>query len=565
MKIHAVWTFLLFAAFTALESSSHDFASEIQILPSGCIYKITEGNSYQFPETYSNSGTYIHNPYSGIIWHYSVASGLTGKNTSIGNSADQVFAGTWYGGSKMFTGTGGFGTPVWETPQPSVGANEYWRNWASRSVSSASSDLFYSLSAWEVWDDMGTPGATGDDTLISKNFQVSRYSHSSSVPIWTWDGTGYFLQASVDEPGKTAISGDGSVLAVTGLIDGHLAVMFFSDTSSAPVMIYENPGIAYSARQVRLTSDGSTCIFSCGANLYRVEVATGNLAGTHSLGASTDCFGVSGDGSIVSYGFTSAYIAQWNGTNYGIIHSFPVSSYYAGSAVVSQNGNYAYFGFYRNDYLTNRIYCYDLTQSAIIMTYNYPIGSGTNQDIISWLDCSDDGRWLAAGSWGCQTGGGPEIQVFDNTKPTSPVFTIDTPGSVFHVDISPDGQYISSTGKHVHANTMGSGIDLYFAEIDILNVEEENNSAIGNNGSENICAVRTAGGMVKLSFSLPFESFVTLDIFDAAGRSLGSYINAELISGNHEIQLRLDVSDGVYFYELKTGETFSRGKFFLAK
>lgn len=565
MKMHVVLTVILFTALSTLWSSGYDHSTRIQTFSFGNYHLLSEGNIYPLPETYSNSGACIHNPYSGVVWHYSVASGLTGKNTSIGNTAGQVFAGTWYGGSKMFDGVGGTGSVSWETPQPSVGANEYWRSWASRSVSSGSSDLFYSLSAWEVWDDMGTPGATGDDTLISKNFSVSRYSHSSSVPIWTYDGTGYFLQASVDEPGKTAISDDGTVLAVTGLIDDHLSLLFFSDTSATPIMIYENPGIAYSARQVRLTSDGSTCIFSCGANLYRVDVATGNLIGTHSLGASTDCFGVSGDGSIIAYGFTSAFIAQWNGTNYSVIHSFPVSSYYAGSAVVSQNANFVYFGFYRNDYLTNRIYCYDLTQSTTIMTYNYPVGGGSNQDIISWLDCSDDGRWLVAGSWGCQTGGGPEVQVFDNTKPESPVFTIDTPGSVFHVVMTSDGQYISSTGKHVHANTMGSGIDLYFAQVDVLSVEEDINDIGENYVFEKIYAARTAGGLVKFSFSISEGSFVSLQIFDAAGRSLGSLINTELSAGNHEIESRLDVSDGIYFYELKTGEAFSRGKFFLAK
>ncbi len=63
------------------------------------------------------------------------------------------------------------------------------------------------------------------------------------------------------------------------------------------------------------------------------------------------------------------------------------------------------------------------------------------------------------------------MNVFDDLAPEAPVFSINTPGSVFHVDISSDGRYITSAGKHVHANQMGSGTDVYMAEIDVMGTE----------------------------------------------------------------------------------------------
>ncbi|MBN1151295.1 hypothetical protein JXA84_08770 [candidate division WOR-3 bacterium] len=543
---------------SSLSTASVNSRTFLQITRDGVEYVSRQENS----PTADNNCIALRNPSSGVLWSYSVASGLTGKTTAIGNGASQVFAGTYYGGAKMFTGTGGSGTPVWETTQPAVGTNQYWRYWSSGAAASVNSDIFFCLSSWEVWDDMKTPGSTADDTLISENIQIDKFSHSSATPLWTFDTLNHFIQGSIDDPGKYDLTDDGSMLAIAGTIGGHLAVMFFSDTSPVPVMIYENPSVAYSPRQIRLTSDGSKCIFSCGAVLYRIDVLTGALEATHNLGASTDCFGVSGDGSIVSYGFTSAYIAQWNGVSYSVIHSFPVSGYYAGASAISENGNYVYFGFYKNTYLSNRIYCYDVSLSSLVMTYDYPTGSGSNQDVVSWMECSGDGMRLIVGSWGCQTGGGDEIEVFDISNPTAPVFSINTPGSVFDVTITPDGHYISGTGKHVHANTMGSGIDLYFAEVDLLSVEEQprlpNNPIVSDP-----TLIRLHDGSVRFSFRLASPTEVTIDLYGVNGGKISNVVNSRLEAGEHSFVLDQDISHGVYFLKLSAEEFSVSEKFFV--
>ena len=57
----------------------------------------------------------------------------------------------------------------------------------------------------------------------------------------------------------------------------------------------------------------------------------------------------------------------------------------------------------------------------------------------------------------------PEVHVFERAE-GEPVLTVDTPGSMFDIDIArgPQGRiHIAAAGKHVHANTSGRGGDLY--------------------------------------------------------------------------------------------------------
>lgn len=566
MKKFIIVLSILFISFSSLFSLPYETKTIHEFQSYGDIERIYRENPIAPYRTDNLVNTEYYFPSSNVIWHYSVASGLTGKTTAIGYNAQNVFAGTWYGGAKMFTGIGGNGTFNWETPEPEVGTNQYWKYWAAGTAASETSDIFYAGFSWEVWDNMGTPGNYTDDTLISNNFEVRKYNYSSSIPDWTYDGTGYFVQNFIDEPGKIAVSVDGSILAVTGTIDGHFALLFFSDTSSTPIQIYENNTLTGNARQIRLTTDGLKCIFRKSAILYRIDVSTGSCEATHSLGASTDCFGVSPDGSIIAYGFTTGNIITWNGSSYSPLFSFTASGYYAGSAAVCDYNNIVYFGFYRNDYLTNRIYCYDISQSNFAWVYDYPVGSGSNQDFIEWMDCSDDGRWLVVGTWGCQTGGGPEVEVFDYQNPTAPVFTIDTPGSVFHVDISPDGQYISSIGKHVHANTMGSGIDLYFAHIEESGIDEigqDLNSPV--NFVINPVITNLIDGSVVFSFTLSETAHVQLDIYDIKGSKLKTLINTEISSGNHEIVAKLNLPGGIYIYRMTIGENTLVNKMILTR
>jgi len=484
-----------------------------------------------------------------LLWHYSKAAGLTKKTCPMGNSGEFVFTGGWYGGGRMFEGVSGDGTVFWQT-EPELESGQYWTSLGTGTSAADTADRYWLARTFAVWDDNGTPGYTPDDILVSDdNVEVCLFSGASSDPLWVWDGSGSFEPGMVDQAGTYDCSDDGSIFALGGLKDGHLALVVFGHGSPEPVLLYENGDYAYSPRQLRLTADGSKMIFSVGATLLRVDVATGSLEGTFNLGASTDCFGVSADGSLVAFGFTAARLAQWNGSAYEQVWSRGVSGYYAGAAAVSDDNGTVYFGFYKNNYMSNRIYRFDATSSTPVWTYDYPTGSGAHQDIVSWMDCSSDGRWLAVSSWGCQSGGGPEVTVLDDEEPSAPAFTIDTPGSMFHVDISADGSLVSAAGKHVHANVFGSGTDVCMAGLTTTGVSEGVPVAGSLSGIPNPCS---ASGSVIFGFFLPEQGHVDLSVFDLAGRRVARILGGEMREGEHTVSYSPDLACGLYLVRLAT-------------
>jgi len=378
-----------------------------------------------------------------VLWQYHIDNGGPQRNcVAIGYDDGYVWTGGWYGGGKMFE-MGGDGTPLWEIDRE--------RGFGVAAAEDA--DVFYG-----VWYDDRDGG-----------FEVYKFHASSPEPDWTWDGqeAGY-APYSVDKPGRVACSADGGVLAVGGNDGDSLAVMFFADDSPEPVSIYEDEGLEYNPRQLRLTADGSKCIFRAHAVLYRVDVATAALEDSYDLGASTDCLGVSPDGSIVVYGFGGMNVLRWNGSDYEYIWSYyHPGSNYAGVADVAEDDEEIVLVWYSTTYLQNWVTRFNVSDGPEpLWVYETHSGGGDYQDVPAWIELSGDGEWICIGYWGDQTKANPEVQVLRDSQPDALWFGYYTPGSVFGVDISPGGEYAASAGKGVHANQMGSGGDVFAAYVD---------------------------------------------------------------------------------------------------
>lgn len=378
-----------------------------------------------------------------VLWQYHIDDGGPQRNcVAIGFDDGYVWSGGWYGGGKMFEMQGD-GTPLWEFDRE--------REFGVAAAEDA--DIFYGV--W--YDDR------------DGSFEVYRFHASSPVPDWTWDGgaAGY-APYGVDEPGRVACSADGGVLAVGGNDGDSLAVMFFAENSPEPFAVYEDEGIPYNPRQLRLTDDGTKCIFRASASLYRVDVATATLEDSYDLGASTDCFGVSPDGSVVVYGFGGMNVLGWNGSEYEHLwyYAHPGSNY-AGVADVAADDEEIVLVWYSTTYLQNWVTRFNVSDGPEpLWVYETHPGGGEYQDVPAWIELSGDGEWICIGYWGDQTRANPEVQVLKDSKPDGLWFGYSTPGSVFGVDISPGGEYVASAGKGVHANQMGSGGDVFAGYVD---------------------------------------------------------------------------------------------------
>ena len=490
-----------------------------------------------------------------VIWHYSDPSGPLQKTAYISFNYENVFAGGWYSQGTLYDGYDGSGSILWRADLPEDEPDEYCQWLRTGTAASETADILYQVQTWNVYNNNGTPDNYSDDYMVSEgNTSVKLFTSSSAAPVWTYEesgGAGAFIAAWVDSPGKIDCSADGSVLAVGGMIDGHLAILFFNSSGSTPYLIYENAERIHAPRQLRLTADGSKCIFRENGRLFRVDAATGTLEDTHILEASCDCFAVSPDGSVIAYGYLNARIATWNGSNYINVLNHSVPSHYGAAAAIASDNATVYFGFRRSSNLGNRILRFDVASSTPVWTYDYPIGSGSMQDGIEWMDCSDDGRWMVAGSWGCQSGGGDEVQVFDDDIPTSPIITVDTPGSMFHVDMSADGRYVTAIGKHVHANITGAGTDLYFIQAhSLMGIEESAGSSTLHVSS---VMPNPVASRFSLRISLPESGAVSISLYDLTGRMVQELSQTYMTSGSQNLSFDTDLDTGVYLCRISVG------------
>ncbi|NWG28310.1 MAG: T9SS type A sorting domain-containing protein [Ignavibacteriaceae bacterium] len=70
----------------------------------------------------------------------------------------------------------------------------------------------------------------------------------------------------------------------------------------------------------------------------------------------------------------------------------------------------------------------------------------------------------------------------------------------------------------------------------------------------------------KISFSIPQNGFTTLKVFDVLGKEVANIIEGELNQGNYEILFDAsDLSSGIYFYSLTSGEFTKTMKMILSK
>ena len=70
----------------------------------------------------------------------------------------------------------------------------------------------------------------------------------------------------------------------------------------------------------------------------------------------------------------------------------------------------------------------------------------------------------------------------------------------------------------------------------------------------------------EISYHIPVSSMVSLRVYDMLGREVAILINGQQVSGNHTITFNAsDLSSGVYFYTIRTGEFSQTRKMLLVK
>ncbi len=216
-------------------------------------------------------------------------------------------------------------------------------------------------------------------------------------------------------------------------------------------------------RHFDLSGDGGTVLLASNTKNYVFDVKTGKQVFVDSSTVSHDAHAISHEGKV--WGRGGFDVGAWvhNGTTYVRVltdmgtgnMSFPV---WTACDLSADGKTFVVAAYDARNSKDFEMSCYTLGLTGTKRLWSYSsIGGGTQQDVPSAVSISDDGKIIAVGSWGAQTNGHPEVMIFDRDKGSTPIGSIDTPGSVLDLDLSGNGRFVVAGTKKVHANTLGRG------------------------------------------------------------------------------------------------------------
>ncbi len=106
----------------------------------------------------------------------------------------------------------------------------------------------------------------------------------------------------------------------------------------------------------------------------------------------------------------------------------------------------------------------------------------------------------------------------------------------------------------------------YFYDQSVTGIEYDNNSQIPDEFSLQSPYPNPFNPVTTFKVELPVASWVTLEIFDVSGRSLGFVLDGWRSAGFHEVTFdAAGLASGVYVYRLEAGEFSASGKMVLMK
>jgi hypothetical protein len=313
---------------------------------------------------------------------------------------------------------------------------------------------------------------------------IMEWQPDSSTPLWSY--VVYPCRTLVWQGWASRkpiqVSDDGSTIAVTTNMytpegqRGRLNV--FEAGNGIPVVEYDLPDPAGNVTATAISSNGEFVAMVAWPNVYVYDCIGQILRWSGPLPSGNDALAISGDGQYLAWGWSTFYLREWTGSSYELLWSHnPGSGYYVGQCALTTDETALAVSWDNGSTYPNEVTLdlYELPSLDLIWQYDYtgspggtdplagsPIGNPARQhvDIPSQMCFSPDGERLAVASWG---GSFPEIHIFDRAAP-EPLFTLDTPGSMFDIDIftTETGKtYVSACGKNVHAGQGGRGGDLY--------------------------------------------------------------------------------------------------------
>ena len=322
----------------------------------------------------------------------------------------------------------------------------------------------------------GTILAVGDDTVLKI------FGPDSSTPTWE-----HIVSNSMT---GLEIAPDGLSVYISYYYSGNGVVEKYEIGNIDPIWTANFEG---SSQTLGISGDGSTLIFTQygggNSNMWVLDSSDGSVifqGPEYNQNPPAIC----DDASIIVNGDYSGYVHvyEYNETleTYEDKWSFHVggggSSAWIGGMCISGDGSTIAVGtlvFLTGDY-DGEIYVFNTYSPTPIWVYE------NFGDYVTQVDMNYNGALIAAAGYGPINNSTADFMLF-RKESNIPVYEINTPGSMFALDMASDGSFCTVGGKAVHAREMGSGGLVYCVDCDlgggfitgIVNLDgEEDNSGV---------------------------------------------------------------------------------------
>jgi hypothetical protein len=456
-----------------------------------------------------------------VLWHRN-QSGIF-YSTAIGDNS-AVFAGSF--NEQAMHALLGDGTPLWTVSDGDVFGV----------AGAKSADLFAS--------------ATKNESIAGATIRV--WNSESSTPLWSKD-----IPACTVPDECISISDDGALLVLGLNMASMMPRLYTFDAPTGDLVSSYDCNANTSIRALEISDDGSLAAVRASVDVHVVETDTGTSRWIGNAGASSDGLAFAGDGSFIASGWTFLMVWEWTGATYQFrwSNNGGGTGWYLGRCAMSSSGDALMAAFYSTSYNQLKVMWFNPDNSAPTWIYESPLSNGVYQEYPVAIDMASAGQFAVVGSWGDAGSVNPEIHVFGPAS-SDPIYTVDSPGSIFSVAIRDDNGGIvgCGAGKNVHANEFGSGGDLYAFEV---------GPPTGLPGDTPEAQAKITAfpnpfnPKVTIELALPTSGLLALDIFSADGRKL-----RELARGEYPAGLRIFEWDGkdTAGHELPSGVYLARAK-----
>lgn len=368
-----------------------------------------------------------------------------GMSTSIGDNGAVVMAGKELNNEAASVYAAGSGTPLFSISQ--LGAEKVRVGTSARTP----------LGATLVHSSIG-----------SGNYQAVLTAYDTSAgggSLWTYT----FPAGGGVIAGEVMISADGQrVVAVTGSNLTTLNMVRVFNAAGGVVSSFDLPAAAY-LRQARLSADGSRLYMGLynGTALIHDTTTGANLL-TYNIGSSFDAHALAGDGMSFAYGdFGGLHvIRETSPGSWNQVAFMPVSGggQYLGYCDLDEDGSHAAFEEQRYSpaYDLIKVGLFDVAANSVLWNKSHSAPGTSYQLVCSGVQISADAAQVVGCSWGDSLSATAEAFGYDMAG--NQTMSLNTPGSVFALDLDADGDVVATGSKSVHANVGGNGGSIFCIE-----------------------------------------------------------------------------------------------------